>query len=74
MKKLDAKHKLVKEQVNIMYDLIKTGETALVSLRKQCDHPETKLVIYSWAPGHEMPNTKVCSICGEVLINYEIIT
>lgn len=64
---IDEKHKLVKEQVDMMYDLIKTGERALEILRTQCDHPETKFVDYMWAPGHIMPNTEVCSICGEVI-------
>ena len=68
MEKLDEKHELVKEQVQMMYDLIKTGERALEILRKQCDHPKTEYVNYMWAPGHIMPNTKICSICGEVII------
>lgn len=68
MAKLDEKHELVKEQVQMMYDLIKTGERALEILRKQCDHPETEYVNYMWAPGHIQPNTKICSICGEVIL------
>ena len=67
MKKLDTKHQMVKEHVDMMYGLIKTGERALEILRTQCEHPQTKIVDYSWAPGHIIPNTKVCSVCGEVI-------
>jgi len=64
----EEKHKMIKEQVDMMYGLIKTGERALEILREQCDHPESKLVNYSWAPGHIQPNTNVCAVCGKVLV------
>jgi hypothetical protein len=67
MKKLDEKHKIVKEQVDMMYGLIRSGERALEILRTQCDHPQTKLCNYQWAPGHIYPNTKICSVCGMVI-------
>ncbi len=67
MKELTENQKLVKEQVQMMYELIKTGERALEILRTQCDHPETEYVEYSWAPGHTLPHTEVCSVCGKVI-------
>lgn len=69
MKELDNKHQMVKEQVDMMYNLIKTGERSLEILRTQCEHPESELVNYSWAPGHINPNTKVCVVCGKVLVS-----
>ena len=71
-KELDKKHKVIHEQVQMMYGLIKTGQTALESLRSACDHPETKFCDYAWSPGHTYPNTVVCSVCGEVLECKEI--
>jgi hypothetical protein len=67
MKELDEKHRIIKEQVDMMYGLIKSGNRSLEILREQCDHPKTKLVNYSWAPGHIHPNTTVCDICGKVI-------
>jgi hypothetical protein len=71
MKKLDEKHRVIKDQVNMMYDLIKMGEKSLEILRGQCDHPKTKKVNYQWAPGHIMPNTTICAVCGEVIQTYQ---
>jgi len=59
----EEKHKLVKEQVDIVYSMIKSGERALEILRGQCDHPPSKLVNYMWDS-----NTTVCEICGKVLV------
>jgi hypothetical protein len=67
MNKLDEKHQIVKEHVDMMYGLIKTGERALEILRNQCEHPQTELCNYMWAPGHISPNTKICSVCGKVI-------
>ena len=64
--KLDNNHKLIKNQVDMMYDLIQTAEKALLVLRKQCNHPYTEIVDYMWAPGHITPNTKVCKVCSKV--------
>jgi len=61
----------IKEKVQACYDAIKKAEEELERLRKLCKHPETEYVNYMWAPGHIQPHTKVCSICGEVIIEEE---
>lgn len=69
MEKLDEKHLKIKFSVKLRYKEIKKAETALKRLRKQCKHPITKLCNYMWAPGHISPNTKICSVCGEVMLS-----
>lgn len=58
----------LKERVQFYYDSIKYFQDRLEHLREnECDHSETEITNYMWAPGHINPNTKVCSICGKVL-------
>ena len=66
---INKKHLEIKEAVQNNYKAIKEAEKSLSYLRSICKHPETEFVNYMWAPGHIMPNTKVCSICGEVIHN-----
>jgi len=72
MKELDQKHRHIKEKVQMMYELSKIAEKSLAIARKECEHPETEICNYMWAPGHINPNTKICSVCGEVLGHDEI--
>ena len=65
---MDNKHIIIKSRVNQCYAEIKEAEKLLEHLRKECDHSETKLVNYEWAPGHINPDTKICKICGEIII------
>jgi hypothetical protein len=59
----------LKEEVNAIYSEISILNNKLEIIRTQvCDHEETELVNYMWRPGVITPNTKVCSICGKVLI------
>ena len=64
---INKKHLEISKKVLDCYNIIKRAEEDLKFLRKRCDHPETKFVDYMWAPGHIMPNTEVCSVCGEVI-------
>ena len=64
---IDVKHSKIKETVENCYSIIKKTEENLAYLRSICEHPETEFVNYMWAPGHIMPNTKVCSVCGEII-------
>ena len=64
---MDSKHKVIKAAVEKHYAAIKYAEDHIQALREECDHVETKLVNYMWAPGHINPGTKVCSICGDLI-------
>ena len=63
----EVKHAIIKTGIESNYKKIKEANEELERLRKECDHPETKLVNYMWAPGHINPDTEVCSFCGEVI-------
>jgi hypothetical protein len=60
----------IKSAVDLRYNTIKICEDDLKLLREECKHEETERVNYMWAPGHIIPNTLVCSICGKVLYDH----
>jgi len=71
MKKLDKYHRELKKRVESCYEKIRSSEKELEQIReKECKHPQSEKVNYMWAPGHIMPDTTVCSICGKVLKTY----
>jgi hypothetical protein len=68
---LDFVHEDIKRRVEDCYAIIKTAQEELENLREaECKHPQTEKVNYAWAPGHTMPDTEVCAVCGKVMNNY----
>jgi hypothetical protein len=68
MKALNEKHQSLIERVERCYKVIKECNEELEHIRKnECEHPRTRKVNYMWAPGHTMPDTEMCSVCGEVI-------
>jgi len=64
---MDEKHEILKYKVEKAYQKIKDAQELLEEIRKECEHPETKLSTYSTGPGRYYDNTKVCSVCGDVI-------
>lgn len=69
MKKLDDEHRAIRYTVKEMRKRIKSAEIIINKMKAKCKHPNYKLVNYMWAPGHIEPNTKMCTVCGEILPN-----
>ena len=68
---MDSKHEALKRRVENCYKAIKAADEELKKIREtECEHPETELVDYQWAPGHIMSDTEVCVVCGEVMKTY----
>lgn len=68
---LDFYHEDLKQRVEECYDIIKRANEELENIREsECKHPYTEKVNYEWAPGHIMPDTKVCAVCGKVMNSY----
>lgn len=66
-------YKKIKEQVDKAYSDIEFSKNELERLRDECDHPETKLMNYMWAPGHIINDAEICTICGEYIDPSSII-
>jgi hypothetical protein len=65
---MNQKSLKIKDDVDNIYKRLIEYNDLLEIIRNQvCEHEESELVNYSWAPGHIMPNTKVCKACGKVL-------
>ena len=70
MKELNEFHQDLRKKVEACYQMIKDANAELEKIQKEeCKHPETETVDYMWAPGHIMPGTDVCVVCGEVVKN-----
>jgi hypothetical protein len=67
---MEKKYQIIKETVEFAYKQIEEANKTLDEMREKCDHPETEKVDYMWAPGHIMPDTEICSVCGKVTNNY----
>lgn len=64
---MDLIHRDIQKDVKECYDKIKEYEYRLSILRKKCTHPNFEEVNYEFGPGRIIPQTKICSICGEVI-------
>ena len=63
-----AEEKKLKKRVNEIYKIIESANEELRQIRKtQCMHSGYEICTYSPRPGQYFENTKICSICGEVL-------
>jgi len=70
---MDKKHRQIKKRVEELYSEVESINTILGDIRdNQCDHPECKFVTYSTGPGRYYKNTKVCAICGDLILDYKI--
>ena len=69
---LDEKHKKFKRRVQNLYQIIKEAKEELNILRSEkCEHPESEFVTYSPRIAQYFENTEVCSVCGEVLTDFQ---
>jgi hypothetical protein len=63
----EVKHSIIKVKVDNAYERIKDAEKVLEECREKCEHPETELCTYSPRVGQYFENTKICSVCGDVV-------
>ena len=52
----------IKSEITKCELVIQHGQERLVELRKQCNHPSYKILLYSWRIGAYNP-AKICDIC-----------
>jgi len=59
---MNSEHKKIKKLVTELYDIIKEATIKLEDIRKNCDHPEFTVEMFSWRVGSYYPS-RICSIC-----------
>jgi len=64
---MDLIHRDIKIRVKNCQEKIKEQQEELKFLRDKCTHPNFEEVNYEFGPGRIIPQTKICSICGEVI-------
>jgi len=65
---LNIKHILFKVIIKLSWKFIHLLEGLVEYLReKKCKHPKTFIGTYSWAPGHNINGSTICSICHKLV-------
>ena len=65
---MNKKHHDLKEEIESCYKNIKYYEHRIKEIRNnECKHPKTEKSLYSWAPGHVIPDVELCVVCGKVI-------
>jgi len=67
---MDDNHLRIKRTVAFNHQKAVEAYKAIEALRGECDHPETEIVGYEWAPGHVDLDVKVCAVCGKKIHDF----
>lgn len=65
--------RITQRKVRRLYRRIGFAKARLELIRGLCDHNHIEMADYEARPGLILTNSKVCSICGE-LIDHELLT